>query len=257
MTTIPTLSKDELSDLALVRNTLDKSGVLLVPGFLDNSSLNKLVGEFRLVLSHSGNEFIKPIEYSQGVGRKVNREKIDRNVLPETAACFGATWMEKLTREYLRGDIVLNHDIYFVKDVVGSRHHANDLHFDVSRAFKFFVYLNDTTAKNGAFACVPGSHLTAQEIRKKYGAEINFENRNLTRELPFTEKDAVAIEGKAGSLIIFDTDVFHRAGNVSEGERWVMRGHSRLKAELQKYSEMEPVRKKSFFSRIKLMFNGA
>jgi len=40
-------------------------------------------------------------------------------------------------------------------------------------------------------------------------------------------EEIFSIEGPAGTLIIFSTDVFHRAGIVSEGQRHVMRGHCR------------------------------
>jgi len=42
------------------------------------------------------------------------------------------------------------------------------------------------------------------------------------------------VEGKAGSLIIFDTQTWHKAGIVSSGERRVMRGHTRPKEEVVK-----------------------
>ena len=60
--------------------------------------------------------------------------------------------------------------------------------------------------------------------------KICYENRYLTRELDFEKsKEKISIEGKAGTLIIFDTDVWHQAGFVSKGVRRVMRGHTRVK----------------------------
>ena len=64
-------------------------------------------------------------------------------------------------------------------------------------------------------------------IRKRLGPAISYENRHLTRQLPMGESDALSIEGPADTLIIFDTDVFHQAGRMHEGERRVMRAHSR------------------------------
>ncbi|MFZ5553423.1 MAG: phytanoyl-CoA dioxygenase family protein [Bacteroidota bacterium] len=222
---------------------LEKNGIVVINGFLDENQLKNLRAEFEKILSSPENSFIKPFPYSEGKGCVVKREKIDPAVLPETQKIFSSEFMQTIAKGYLKGEFPLNNEIYVVKDVVGSKHHANDLHFDVSRAFKFFIYLKDTDASNGAFACVPGSHHKAQDIRKKYGASISYENRELSRELPYTEKDAVSIDGPAGTLIIFDTDVFHRAGTVSSGERWVMRGHSRLKENIvpmTKPSENKP-----------------
>ena len=227
-------------------SVLQKSGAAVIPGYLERAQIEKLIGEFHFCLSSAKNNFVTPFDYSEGSGCVVANDKIDKSILPETFKVFNSSFMKSLALKYLGGYYALNSVIYFVKDVVGSKHLANDLHFDVNRAFKFFIYLNDASVKNGAFACVPGSHLRALEIREKLGNKINFDNRELTRELPYTDKDAQAMEGKAGTLIIFDTNVFHRAGNVSEGERWVMRGHTYITAEKNKASNV--------FSKIKSLF---
>jgi hypothetical protein len=54
----------------------------------------------------------------------------------------------------------------------------------------------------------------------------------MSRDLPAKESDIVSVDGPAGTLIIFDTDVFHRTGTVTEGERRVMRGQSNFIDEL-------------------------
>ena len=83
------------------------------------------------------------------------------------------------------------------------------------------------TTTNGAFSCVPKSNKESEKIRQIYGDEISYENRHLTRKLDYTDDQVIPIEGEAGDLIIFNTDVWHRAGIVKEGERKVMRGHTR------------------------------
>ncbi len=227
MNSIPEVDKKETQDYKRLNLLLKENGVLVVRNFLSEEELKGLVKEFHYALESDGNSFIKPLDYSVGKACNIFIEKIEGSVIPFTQKVFSSDWMRRVAKNYLQKDFVLNKEIFFVKDVVGSKHVANDLHFDVQPTFKFFIYLNDTTKTNGAFACVPGSHKKADEIRKKLGGKVNYENRELTRELPYTEKDAVSVEGKAGSLIIFDTNVFHRAGTVSEGERWVMRGHTR------------------------------
>ena len=112
-------------------------------------------------------------------------------------------------------------------ELPGTQHNAQDLHFDVKKTLKFFLYLNDVTEANGAFSCVPGSHNKSEKIRNKYGNEISYENRHLTRQLAYNNEQVISVEGNAGDLILFNTDVWHRAGIVKEGERKVMRGHTR------------------------------
>jgi ectoine hydroxylase-related dioxygenase (phytanoyl-CoA dioxygenase family) len=69
----------------------------------------------------------------------------------------------------------------------------------------------------------------------------------LSRDLPFTEEEMVAVEGSAGTLIVFDTDVFHKTGNVVSGERRVMRSFSTIVSVPMVKSEAP---KKSFLQRI-------
>ena len=105
---------------------------------------------------------------------------------------------------------------------------VNILHFDKLRALKFFLYLTDTTADNGAFSCIPRSHLAAQKRVCRHLGQGRALKDLKNRDLPsFSGKD-VPVEGKAGSLIVFDSDVLHRAGDVKPGLiRRVIRTHCR------------------------------
>jgi ectoine hydroxylase-related dioxygenase (phytanoyl-CoA dioxygenase family) len=162
--------------------------------------------------------------------------------------------MQSITDAYLGKGFQSNQKIFVVKDVVGNSHHANDLHFDVQRTLKFFLYLGDTTAKNGAFSCIPGSHLITDKIRKENSDKISYENREFSRMLPYDPKDIISVEGNAGSLIIFDTDVFHQAGKVSDGERWVMRGQSEpIPSTIPKANQQQ--KQQSFFQKLKNKFS--
>ena len=73
--------------------------------------------------------------------------------------------------------------ILLLKMLLDPKHFANDLHYDVVNTLKFFLYLSDTKTSNGAFSCVPGSHILTREYRVKHGIKLNYENRYLTREL--------------------------------------------------------------------------
>jgi len=204
---------------------LKEYGVLIIPSFYSSETIENLNSEFSELLEQK-QAYIKNVPYSDGKAAYALTKDLEKNIYPTTLETYNAPFMDALTEMYFCKKVKSNIGIYFVKDVVGSKHIANDLHFDVQQSLKFFIYLNDTSAENGAFYAVPGSHKEAQKLRKKYGSEINYENRELSRELPVKDSDAIPIEGKAGSLIIFDTDVFHKAGTVHKGERRVMRGYS-------------------------------
>jgi hypothetical protein len=121
----------------------------------------------------------------------------------------------------------LNHEIFFTHDQPRP-FTINDLHFDRIPTLKYFLYLTDTTASNGAFDAVPGSHLFSKQIREgalTRGVRVHdIPNQDLPADLGHP----LPIEGNAGTMIVFHTDVFHRGGHVQEGqERHVMRGHTR------------------------------
>ena len=210
-----------------ITSCLKDYGIAIIPSFVESTARQSLLKEFEHILGNEEKEAISKFPYSNGRGAKVTRDLLNSVELPTTQKVFSDPLMREITDQFWGKASNLNYEIFVVNDVVGTKHHANDLHFDVVPTFKFFIYLTDTTAENGAFSCVPGSHKMAAEIREKLGDKISYKNRELSRDLPVTEEDVISIEGKAGTLIIFTTETFHRAGTVSKGERKVMRGHCR------------------------------
>lgn len=221
-------------DATLINNIIKEQGVVVIDRFLSPEVCSNLESEFEDILDSPDTNYKKASPYSNGRSVRVNKSKLDGKRYPNMREVFSSNFVKEVAKTYFSGKAhTLNSEIFVVNDVVGTRHLANDLHFDVKPTFKFFIYLTDTTAENGAFSCVPGSHKITKEIRAK-NKKISFKNREVTRELPVEEKDVVSVEGKAGSLIIFTTDTFHRAGTVLKGERKVVRGHCRAKADILK-----------------------
>ena len=108
------------------------------------------------------------------------------------------------------------------------------LHFDRLSTFKFFMYLTDCDKDSGAFSYVPDTYQLGKELRtkawKKTGKYGKIKNR-LEIDYPdlgYKQEDAVPVEGPAGTLFAFHSDVFHVGGGVKEGlERRVIRHHYR------------------------------
>ena len=219
--TLNTTSVDQIVD------KLDEFGLVVLPHYLGQNDVEKLFEEFRDFAETEDTPYKKNTPYSEGTATRVKRLEMDTDRFKKTNEVFGSAFMREVTDRYWSKDAYLNHEIFVVKDVVGSQHVANDLHFDVKPTLKYFIYLNDTTKENGAFSCVPGSHKVTHKLRAKHRDKLSYGNRSLTRQLPVKEEEVIPIEGKAGTLIIFSTEVFHKAGHVSKGERYVMRGHSR------------------------------
>lgn len=207
---------------------LNRWGVVHVSSYLTSTETELLVQEFDTCFRHQA-DWLRPLNYSIGGGACITRSKIDPNILTTTAEIFSSPFMAELTDCYLGKPNLLNHEIYVVKDVVGSSHVAQDLHYDRIPTLKFFIYLTDTIAENGAFYCVPGSHTYTRTIQQQNRSGNFRPERDETRLIPpELASQVIPIEGVAGTLVIFHTDTLHRAGVVHRGERRVMRGHSRL-----------------------------
>lgn len=228
-------------DIEKISAIVKEYGLAIIPNYLTIEQNEKLLNEFKDILSTGDDASKTETPYSDGQCVRVLRKKLDSSRYPVTSEVFGSDFMKAMKSEYLSEESSLNEEIFVVKDVVGSKHVANDMHFDVIPTFKFFIYLSDTTKKNGAFTCVPKSHVITQKIREEKGKKISDKNLELTRDLPYQEDEIVPIEGKAGTMIIFTTETFHKAGQVSEGERLVMRGHSRLPEHQQHKSMLSKI----------------
>lgn len=215
-------------DIKFVTEQINSDGFIVLKGFLSFKEQEKLNTIFTNL--QSGNVIDKSL-------RKLDNETVDVTIFNtliktdnETLKQLDAFFQKQEFKEiadsyYLNQPYSLNRDIFIARDRPGSKHEALDLHFDVKPSFKFFLYLNDVSKENGAFTVVPGSHKKTQAIRDKYGSDISYEKRHLSRIKDVNPEDEVAVEAPAGSLIIFTSELYHRAGVVTKGERRVMRGH--------------------------------
>ena len=106
------------------------------------------------------------------------------------------------------------------------------LHFDRLGTFKFFMYLTDCDKDSGAFSYVPGSYKLGKKLRSEawdqtsaYGGVKNRLELDYP-DLGYKSEDAIPIEGPAGTMFAFHSDLFHMGGSVSEfNERRVIRFH--------------------------------
>ncbi len=219
------LEQYTVKNVSSIKDALNQNGVCIYQSFLDQETLGKVQNEFHQILDEKDAEFLVPRDYDKGDAALVELSQMPTEMI--TSKVFKKSFYQQLLQEYWpEQDLVTNHKIFVVKDVPGTKHIAQDLHFDVARTLKFFLYLTDTDEKNAAFKCVPGSHKWVMDKRrKKYKDKISYENRHLSRVPEFNDQ-AISMNGKAGDLIIFDTDTLHCAGQCSDGERWVMRGQS-------------------------------
>ena len=221
-----------------IEPTLEKLaeyGVLILENYLDQENLESLRKEYEAILQ-TENNYISVLDYPQGVARIIEFDDMEANDFPKTHEVYSSNFMRQVADRYLGTPNYFNHQIYVARDEHEEVNALNQLHYDKISTLKFFLYLNDIDESNGAFEAVPGSHKLAQSIMEFYqkrGKKIaNLPNRSLPESL----NKPVPMVAKAGSMIVFTSDTYHRAGRVEQGKnRMIMRGHCRPKP-MTKYS---------------------
>ena len=106
------------------------------------------------------------------------------------------------------------------------------LHFDRLGTFKLFMYLTDCDKDSGAFSYYPGTYQLGKSLRKKEQHRDYAKIKNRLEidypELGYKTEDVFPIEGPAGTMFVFHSDLFHMGGNISNNKsRRVIRLHLR------------------------------
>ena len=127
--------------------------------------------------------------------------------------------------------------VFATLDNRNTNHIAQDPHFDRVPSLKFMLYLNDMKHENGAFMLSPGSqNWVKKNFKLPRPAFASKKFLEKTRKVPKIILDKlVPIEGKAGTIIIFDTDTIHNQGIVEKGESRIIRFHFSPPGRTNKY----------------------
>lgn len=227
-----------------VLETLHREGISVHEGYVPGELLGALRDEFERYLAQS-DEGVTQIEHRPGRAFRIAldephlRERNRKN--SRIASTFFTEFLEEIAAAYLP-------DADFCNEVLGTNEFRamplTDVHFDTRRSLKFMVYLDDTTARNGAFSYVNGSHSQNAGYRKRF-AKLGGVPEMIPNALPEEHRArAVSIEASAGTLIIFDTDGFHAGGILQPGTtRRVVRAQCKAKVhEAWKLMELMPYR---------------
>jgi hypothetical protein len=225
MTNLDQITFPKSTPLPTILDAIDRYGVLIIPDYLDAVTVAELTGEFLRFLETDA-QYVQKLEYKAGRAVSVLRFLLDEALFPHTARVFGADYMKQAADRYYGGKPNrLNHCIHCTHDLPREEP-INPVHYDKISCLKFFIYLKDTTVKNGAFDCAPGSHHIARRLAAKHLRRGGRVKEIPNQIVPPEVGPLIPIEGPAGAMIVFTTDAYHRGGVVSPGqERYVMRGH--------------------------------
>ena len=235
--------------ISKLKSILDQKGIFKINSYLTSLEIDSLKSEVLKYHKTHGNNYAYGSTYAINDPKRLPNESFQKNV-------FSKPWMKELFLTYNKktsqgffNSIYSTHDYKFD----GSIGRNGYLHFDRNVSLKYFLYLNDVTGENGAFFIQPNSHKLGKELREKaWGRFIPTPNDNLLKkvllklfgkhfsdiknriELDYPEiydsNKLIPVEGKAGTLIVFDSDVFHQGGKINKkgAERIVLRMHNYL-----------------------------
>ena len=243
------INKSELSELNILCSVLNENGIFKINSYLSVEEVNSLKEEILDYHKTHGEPYPFGSTYAIENPRSLSNISFQKTN-------FSKPWMKELFLKYnnniSKGFFTNIYSTYDYKNS-GELGRNGFLHFDRNASLKFFLYLNDVTRENGAFYIQPGSHKLGKKLREKaWGKLIPTPNDNFIKkifqkffgktfnqvknriEIDYPElydsSKLIPVEGKAGTLIVFDSDIFHLGGLIEKKglERLVLRMHSYL-----------------------------
>lgn len=206
-------------------------GIACVPGYLGSEVVERLNSEFEDILTRKSPSILAQTRHPGNTDGRVTRfnpwHPDAIKDFPHIAGVFNDDFMREISRMYFAPHAFDFNDEVFITHELPCETPSLPWHFDRVQALKFWFNLTDTTARDGAFEYCPGTHWEGRYrvgyyLSQGYGIE-DIPN-DIDEELI---RNPVTLELKAGDLLIFDPDGFHRSSRVFEGgEQRVLRAHT-------------------------------
>jgi Phytanoyl-CoA dioxygenase (PhyH) len=202
-------------------------GITVVPNFIEAPVLEPLRTAFFKILESDyacvKQKFGHPTN-PEGRQATIDPCKAASDGFPQFEEVFRSEFMDQVANTYfapyrydLNSQVLLVHLLPCPVPIL-------PWHFDRIQTLKFWIYLKDTTTDDGAFEYCPGTHWEGH-YRAGYHMLSGTPLKHIPNDVPSHRiQNPVAVEAKAGDLVIFDPDGFHRGGIVGPGrERCVLR----------------------------------
>ena len=227
-------------DASSVIENLNIHGIALVKGFLDIETIDILRKRFKNWVDGDSKSVLRKSGHPTNPDGKqvfVSPEKAAANDEPELINIFREGLVRSIAQEFFSpNEFNLNPEI-LVTHLRASETPILPWHFDRMQALKFWIYVEDATQDDGAFEYCPGTHWEGR-YRAAYHMATGTAVRYIPNDVPDHRiQNPVTLEAKAGDLLIFDPDGFHRGGVVKPGhERKVIRADT-FPLNVRKYSD--------------------
>lgn len=218
---MPTLTTLAEWDSASIINAVKADGIVVLDQFFDEKKLSALNAEFSRLFDMSV-DGVKTHHKSDYLDAKhIDPQKLNKTKFPVLTRLADDPLLRKTAEGYFQKPIIYPHKIFATLST-GTGEPVQKLpfvaHTDRFQMFKYMIYLHDVTAENGAMAVAPGKQKEMALKRlewirsgKAYTARPNI--------IPEYDSHLIPVEARGGSVLVFDTDVPHKAGRTIPGEQ--------------------------------------
>lgn len=204
-------------------SSLKDTGLFIVNDFLSNNLKKILKREYNKIIEIKNNSFDENLTKTIQV-RNYDKTFYLQNKLFLNYLIFTNQRLKNLLQKITKKKFNFNSEIFFQKTFETTKLLAVNFHYDKMRSIKIWIYINDCNYDNGPLECITGTHQANKKIRENIKNEI-LEDNNKNNFLENQENQGLKLTAKAGSLIIFDSDVSHKATPVLQGKtREIVRG---------------------------------
>jgi ectoine hydroxylase-related dioxygenase (phytanoyl-CoA dioxygenase family) len=220
-----------------VLNMCEEYGVCVIDSFLDEETLANIKSDFHDLYNGGVSGVKSHLDEDYQHALNIDWDKVDKSDFSAISELVSNPLFESVTQEYFaEEDVQYPSNLWAAKSKGvpdGPTGDPSDgapyaYHFDRTNKLKFFFYLSDVELENGPTHVVPEYHKEYKQNRFKWSEDNDY--RDISNVIwhyhisGTAEEKEVPITGDTGTLIIFDTDVPHRAGELEVGrEREIMR----------------------------------
>ena len=214
---------------------IEKEGFYLFNDFLEKDYMDQLNSEFEKVIRNKKNTLNDKNANTIQV-RYFNKLNLFDENLMNTFSIFNNEQFRKIIHKLYRTKFYYNNQIFFQQTNLTNEPTAGEVHFDILHQYKIWIFLNDVDENNGPIEIFPKSHIENKITRiKSYKDAKRFDNRANRIDKLIGKK----IKANSGSILIFDSDVFHRATSVRKGSRKIIRAHSMVPSTIAYRNELK------------------
>ncbi|WP_305984991.1 phytanoyl-CoA dioxygenase family protein [Roseibium sp. MMSF_3544] len=205
--------------------TVNATGGCIVPNFLDQATTESMRNEFDDLMDNTIDKIDVHADAGYSIAKRARLPDVDEGRFPVTCDVVASRGFKEISTRYYNDVVDYPSKLFFVRSIGRPDEVVTALpyvmHFDRHQFLKFAVLLTDVTEDDGPTWIVPGR---TQEFRKKRLEMLNASEITPGENVLADSGEEVALTGPAGSLVIFDTDAPHRAGNLAPGRvRKIMR----------------------------------